>query len=96
MSDYNWITSFNNIDRVTSWSTSGSAGDSPAFNSADGSSESILFFHSDRQFKVRGITNLSGNIVEIYNYTPSGKQPIEESYLWFSVLATSTTNLVVL
>ncbi len=94
MSGYSWTTNFDNIDRVTSWNTSGSAGVLPAsqswtldkignWNNTSGSFNgtfektydvvvkikadepsalpaSILFFHSDRQFNVRGLTNLSG------------------------------------
>ncbi len=78
MSGNIWTTSFENIDKFTSWSTFGSAGVSPASTnsgSADGLSASVLFSHSD-QFNVRGLTNLSGNIVELYSYTPYGKQTI--------------------
>ncbi len=39
-------------------------------------SGSPIYYHSDRQFNVRGLTNLSGNIVELYSYTPYGKQTI--------------------
>jgi len=38
-----------------------------------------LYYHSDRQFNVRGLTNQSGNIVELYAYTPYGKQTVVSS-----------------
>lgn len=34
----------------------------------------ILYYHSDRQFNVRGLTDSSGSIKEFYAYTPYGKQ----------------------
>ena len=35
---------------------------------------SILYYHSDRQFNVRGLSDASGNVVELYAYSPYGKQ----------------------
>ena len=37
---------------------------------------SILYYHSDRQFNVRGLTDSVGNIIELYAYTVYGKQVI--------------------
>ena len=36
----------------------------------------VLYYHSDRQFNVRGLTDAAGNIRELYSYTPYGKQII--------------------
>jgi len=41
-----------------------------------GGSPSVLYYHSDRQFNVRGLTGSSGNILELYAYSPYGKQII--------------------
>ena len=39
----------------------------------------VLYYHSDRQFNVRGLTDSSGNIKELYAYTPYGKQCVLNS-----------------
>ncbi|MCM8531743.1 MAG: PA14 domain-containing protein, partial [Lentisphaeraceae bacterium] len=36
----------------------------------------VLFYHSDRQFNVRSLTDSSGNIKELYAYSPYGKQVV--------------------
>jgi RHS repeat-associated protein len=43
---------------------------------ANGGTPSIHYYHSDRQYNVRGLTNSSGDIVELYAYTPYGKQTV--------------------
>ena len=40
----------------------------------------VLYYHSDRQFNVRGLTDSSGNIKELYTYTPYGKQCVLDSF----------------
>ena len=47
----------------------GSLGSSPA-------TPVIHYYHSDRQYNIRGLTDASGNILELYAYTPYGKQTI--------------------
>ena len=42
-------------------------------NTASGSPV-INYYHIDRQFNVRGLTNESGGIVQLYAYTPYGKR----------------------
>ena len=37
------------------------------------------YFHSDRQFNVRSITDANGDILELYAYSPFGKQTILDS-----------------
>ena len=37
------------------------------------------FYHSDRQYNVRALTNSNGNIVELYSYSPYGKQIIMDA-----------------
>ncbi len=39
----------------------------------------VHYYHSDRQFNVRGLTDISGNIKELYAYSPYGKQTILNS-----------------
>ena len=39
----------------------------------------VLYYHSDRQFNVRGLTDASGNIRELYSYTPYGKQCVMDA-----------------
>ena len=39
----------------------------------------IQYYHSDRQFNVRGLSDSSGAIVEFYAYSPYGKQTIMNS-----------------
>ncbi|MCH2208625.1 MAG: hypothetical protein MK132_22525, partial [Lentisphaerales bacterium] len=36
----------------------------------------VSYYHSDRQFNVRGLTDASGNILELYAYTPYGKRSV--------------------
>jgi RHS repeat-associated protein len=36
----------------------------------------IHYYHVDRQFNVRGLTSSTGNILELYTYSPYGKQTI--------------------
>jgi len=42
-------------------------------------SPAAVYYHSDRQYNVRGLTNSSGDIVELYTYTPYSKQAILSS-----------------
>jgi RHS repeat-associated protein len=39
-------------------------------------SPTIVYYHRDRQYSVRGLTDNSGAIVELYAYSPYGKQVI--------------------
>ncbi|MCM8529210.1 MAG: PA14 domain-containing protein [Lentisphaeraceae bacterium] len=43
------------------------------------STPTVLYYHSDRQFNIRGLTDSSGAIKELYAYTPYGKQTIVSS-----------------
>ena len=53
-------------DRLAKVETPGTAGSLPA----------TLYYHTDRQYNVRGLTDSVGNIIELYAYTPYGKQVI--------------------
>ena len=45
----------------------------------DGTSESTLYYHQDRQYNVRGLTDSSGSVQELYTYTAYGQQQIFDS-----------------
>jgi RHS repeat-associated protein len=55
-----------------------------------GSTQETLYYHSDRQFNVRGLTDSSGDIVELYAYSVYGKRSILDGL--GSVLAGSAYN----
>ena len=41
-----------------------------------GGSSTVLYYHSDRQFNIRGLTDSNGAVKELYAYSPYGKQII--------------------
>ena len=43
------------------------------------STPTVLYYHSDRQFNIRGLTDTSGAVKELYAYTPYGKQTVVSS-----------------
>ena len=45
----------------------------------DGASESTLYYHRDRQYNVRGLTDSNGDVQELYTYTAYGQQQIFDS-----------------
>ena len=45
----------------------------------EASNDEVLYYHSDRQFNVRGLSDNNGNVKELYAYTTYGKQEVLSS-----------------
>ena len=41
--------------------------------------DSVLYYHTDRQYNVRGLTDANGDIVELYAYTPYGERTVVDA-----------------
>ena len=55
------------------------------------SDNTALYYHTDRQYNVRGLTDTNGDVVELYAYTVYGKQTILDPASSF-ILPTSSFN----
>jgi RHS repeat-associated protein len=52
----------------------------------------IHYYHVDRQYNVRGLTNSTGSILELYAYSPYGKQTIIDANSGFKIQNSAFAN----